>query len=259
MAEAHFDHIADNYDQDFSNTLIGSAQRKLVWNILERYYPKLDSLSVLEVNCGTGVDAERMANQGANIMATDISVEMVKQTSKRLEKYTNASVQALDVNNISEIDQSFDLIFSNFGGLNCLNERELNLFVLNCSKKLKPGGRLIMVIMPKHTLWEMLYYSAKFAPKQSFRRWTKKGIDANVDGKAVKTFYYNPSQFYRDENFHIESITPVGFFVPPSYLEHRYRNKGHRIQKLYERDKKTFNKQRLAQFADHFCIVMKKK
>lgn len=259
MGSAQFDHIAQSYDTEFSDTQIGKAQRQLVWNVLDKYYPSFQNKAVLELNCGTGVDALKMAANGANILATDISPEMVKVTTEKTKNFNNVNAQILDINNLNSLDKKFDLVFSNFGGLNCLSEDEFDRFNENVSQIIKPQGRLIMVIMPKNTIWETFYFLAKGSLKKAFRRSKKGGVDANVSGKNVKTYYYNPSFFKTTNHFSIESITPIGLSVPPSYLENRYKDKPDRIDRYYEKDKQRFNAQRFAKYADHYCIVLKKK
>lgn len=259
MGNAKFDHIAQSYDEGFSNTLIGKAQRQLVWDVLDKYYPSFNNMDVLELNCGTGIDAYRMAEKGASVLATDISPEMVRVTSQRTKDFPKVSTQVLDITSLSINDRQFDLVFSNFGGLNCLSEKALQHFTSRIESLIKPGGRLILVIMPKNTLWEMLYFMAKVAPKKAFRRLRKQGVNVSIGGNDVKTFYHNPSSLISLNRFQIESISPVGLFVPPSYLEKRYTKKPKAIDRYYQKDKQKFNAQRLARFADHYCIVMKKK
>ena len=59
---AAFDAIAEHYDDLFTNSLIGRAQRQAVWEIASRHL-RPGGL-VLELNCGTGEDALFLANSG---------------------------------------------------------------------------------------------------------------------------------------------------------------------------------------------------
>ncbi|MCB9188446.1 MAG: class I SAM-dependent methyltransferase [Flavobacteriales bacterium] len=259
MVNTDFDHIAHQYDNDFSNTLIGKAQRNLVWNILKNNIKTFKGLDVLEINCGTGIDAEMLASEGANILATDISSEMINVTKDLISKYTNASTQVLDIRNIHELNTTYDLVFSNFGGLNCLNEQDLLTFVNQSHELLKPNGNLVLVIMPKYTIWESLYFLAKLSPRKAVRRWTKKEVMANVEGRSVATYYHNPNIFNQLNNYAILSVSPVGLFIPPSYLENRFRNRPKKIEKYFQKDLSKTGKKNWAKFADHYCIVLNKK
>ena len=79
MLEASpFDTLAETYDADFSSSAIGLMQRKRVWKWL---VPLLNesgrSLNILEINCGTGEDAIRLASMGHRVIATDASAAMI--------------------------------------------------------------------------------------------------------------------------------------------------------------------------------------
>ena len=71
MTKQDFDKAAKDYDQEFSHTLIGKEQRRLVWYHFNRLLNT--SSRCLELNCGTGVDAKKIAQTAQELVATDIS------------------------------------------------------------------------------------------------------------------------------------------------------------------------------------------
>ena len=85
----------------------------------------------------------------------------------------------------------YDLIFSNFAGLNCTNE--LDKVLQSFDSLLKPGGIVTLVILPKFCLWEfLLLFKGKF--KTAFRRFSgSKGAKAHIEGEYFRCWYYNPS------------------------------------------------------------------
>lgn len=257
--EEEFDHVAQSYDVSFTDTVVGKAQRGTVYRLLEDSIENWEDLNVLELNCGTGEDAIYIAEKGAKILATDISSEMVSVTESKTSYLPKVKSQKLDINKVAEIEDSFDLIFSNFGGLNCLSPKEFDLFIANSHSLLNKGGKLIMVIMPSFCLWETVYFSSKFKFSQAFRRRKVEGVMAEVEGKHVKTYYYSP-KFIRkkNKNYIITKIAPVGFLVPPSYLNNWFRNKPNTIQKLINFDKKLINFNTLSSLSDHYFISLEK-
>ena len=77
--KANFDHHAINYDAYFSNSLIGKAQRERVHYFLNKQLEKKKkNLRVLEINCGTGIDADWLAKKGHFVIASDISSKMIE-------------------------------------------------------------------------------------------------------------------------------------------------------------------------------------
>ena len=224
---ADFDHIANRYDTDFTQTAIGKAQRQLVHHQLEKLQLDFNQVRVLEINCGTGQDALYFAKKGAQVLATDISYEMVSVTQKKTLEFPNVSSEVLDINQLSTFhsDEKYDVIFSNFGGLNCLTTLQLQTFLEVASTRLEKNGQLIMVIMPEFCGWETLYFLSKFNWKKAFRRKNKSGVLAKLDGKEVKTYYYSPLNVIKlASKFKMKWISPIGLFVPPSYLNKLFLN-----------------------------------
>src|SRR5215467_4453792 len=80
---APFDEAASRYDQVFTNSAIGRAQRLSVWEELTRTFHAGDH--ILEIGCGTGVDACYLAERGVRVLACDSSPKMIALASRRLK------------------------------------------------------------------------------------------------------------------------------------------------------------------------------
>ena len=76
-----FDTIADQYDDIFTHSLIGRAQRNVVWEVLKKTFRRGDR--VLELNCGTGEDATFLSKIGVSVHACDASERMIAVAKKR--------------------------------------------------------------------------------------------------------------------------------------------------------------------------------
>lgn len=258
-----FDVAALTYDNSFTYSGIGKLQREQVYRYAHPYTSSIVNKKVLEVNCGTGEDALWLANQGHTVLATDISAKMLEKAKDKNQALDMVSFAQLDVSKIEQayFDNNFDLVFSNFGGLNCIDAKDLGRFIKTTASILNKGGRLIMVLMPKKTIWERFYFSLKGNFKEAFRRNTYSSVPANVDGTTVYTWYYNPSDIVKitSEQFNTELIRPIGFMVPPSYLQPFFTNKKRILGFLGWMDKKLTYFRGLSAYADHFIIVLKKK
>jgi len=259
--ENSFDAAAANYDNTFTNTLIGKAQREVVYLHLSKFLKNNVPKTILEINCGTGEDAIWLAKQNFQVVATDIAEEMIL-IAKSKEKLPNLTFERLNINEIRKPfgDEKFNLIFSNFGGLNCLSKEKLKLFFENASNLVSEKGHLVLVIMPKNTLWESFYFLAKAKFSLAFRR-KKESVIANVDGEKVNTFYYNPKDIVNlsGKKFEIISVKPIGFFIPPSYLEPFFKDKLKLFSILKNLDKAIKNWSFLAKYADHYLIILQKR
>ena len=259
MMAQDFDIHAKNYDTIFTNSSIGVAQRKRVYLFLSEILATKPSLSILELNCGTGEDAAHFTEKGHHVLATDISEEMILQSKK---KNPNIEFKTLDITSISSetFDQQFDVIFSNFGGFNCLSKQEVASFIDISKTLLRPEGKLILVLMPKNTTWERIYFGLKGNVKKAFRRNTKTPIQVNVEGIGVPTWYYNPKDIVTlaKENLELLTIRPIGITIPPSYLM-PFFSKRKKILNVLIKIESWFSSSFWAKYADHYLIAFQKK
>ena len=148
-----FNKAAADYDVSFTNTAIGAMQRKRVWNYIEVLL-KNRKAEVLEINCGTGEDALWLAQNCYSVTATDVAGSMitVAESKKIIAGINNINFKTIDFFKLYKNlqPQQFDFIFSNFGGLNCVNEAELVHLSKDFAKLLYPGGKMAIVVMGKY-------------------------------------------------------------------------------------------------------------
>jgi ubiquinone/menaquinone biosynthesis C-methylase UbiE len=256
-----FDHIASTYDSVFTRSAIGQLQRKRVWRYIEKIIPDLNGFEMLELNCGTGEDAMMFGERGFNIVATDVSQEMLKVTQKKAEQFSlqsKISSHYLDLDSFNEtlFDKKFDLVFSNFGGLNCINPESFKKLLDTIPSILNPGGRFIGVIMPKFCAWETLFFLFRLQFRKAFRRLTSKEVSTDLQGIKLKTWYYHPSQIknWSKSKFRLVSIRPIGVALPPSYLENFFAVKKRWLIRLNKVEKKFGKISLFSGMSDHFVI-----
>jgi SAM-dependent methyltransferase len=220
---APFDAVADHYDELFTGSKIGQAQRMSVWTELTKaFYP---GDQVLEIGCGTGVDACFLGSSGVQVVACDSSKEMLAVTTRRVRETGNSEFvqpRLLDAEQISELRQegTFDGAFSNFGALNCV--ADLRRLALDLGELLRPGASLLLCLMGPSCLWELVWYLAHGNPRKAFRRFHRGGVDARLaDGAVVRVFYPSIRSLTKTfaPEFRLRSVKGIGVSVPPSYLE----------------------------------------
>jgi len=252
-----FSHIAPRYDLDFTHTSIGVKQRRQVYKVLLPFLSKKHS--VLEVNGGTGEDAVFLASHCQTVLTTDISPEMVALAESKTRGLHNVSTDVLDLNDLASLQEGdYSLIFSNFGGLNCLSPKEVGLFLKNACDLLSTNGMIIAVIMGRKTLWERLYFTLKRDGENKRRRRGSSPVESNVKGKMVKTWYYSPSEIKTllPPSLRCVKIRPIGLLVPPSYLQTFFNQKKVFLNVLYFLDGLLGSTG--SDYADHYCICVKK-
>src|ERR1700752_4837953 len=82
--QAYWDLIAEEYDRNFPETVIGRIQREAVWHELDKSFRA--GMRILELNCGTGIDAMHLTKRGVRMVACDLSSKMVATARYRLSK-----------------------------------------------------------------------------------------------------------------------------------------------------------------------------
>lgn len=222
VVSAPFDAVAARYDQTFTSSIIGRAQRGAVWKELTKAFRPGDR--VLEIGCGTGVDACYLAERGVRVLACDPSPQMVNVASARVRRHgLHALVHTLvlraeDVSSLP--DQPFEGTFSNFGALNCVDD--LQVVAKGIAKVLRPGGIALLCWMGPHCLWETFFYLRQGNSRKAFRRFRREAVNARLADEAFIQVHY-PSvkalaKAFTPE-FRLRSVQGIGVAVPPSYLE----------------------------------------
>jgi ubiquinone/menaquinone biosynthesis C-methylase UbiE len=221
-----FDQMAREYDDVFTNSMIGRAQRDAVWSVLTQIFQSGNH--VLELNCGTGEDALFLARNGISVTACDASEQMIQIASGRLRnEVPRAPVKfnLLPTEQIRELQSStqFDGIFSNFSGLNCIPD--LKQTAEDLATLLPPGAPLLVCLSTRFCLWEMLWFAFHGNFRKAFRRCSGHAI-AKVGEFTVDVYYptVRKLQILFSPSFVLRSCTGVGVTVPPSYVESWVRN-----------------------------------
>lgn len=249
-----FDDIDDN------NSLLLWMRDRVHREVME-YIPA--NAYMLELNCGTGIDALYFAGKGIRVKATDNAAGMLEQlqakiTAKGLQESITA--QRCSFNELSRLGQEpqFDYIFSNFGGLNCTDR--LDLVLSDMDRLLRPGGTFTLVIMPRICIWELLLVFRGYF-KTAFRRLRKGGTRARVEGVYFNCYYYNPEYIIRHLGpaYELKSLKGLAVTVPPPYIEH-FKERRPRLFSLLERwENRIWAKAPFNRWGDHFMITMQKK
>jgi ubiquinone/menaquinone biosynthesis C-methylase UbiE len=218
-----FDAVAEEYDRKFTESQIGRAQRASVWKELAKTFRSGDR--ILEIGCGTGVDASFLANRGVRVLACDNSRAMIEVASQRIAQANQSSFVSLRTLAAEDLaglkgEPCFDGVFSNFGALNCVED--LRGVAINLARLLRPGATAMLCLMSRHCAWELAWYLAHGDPQKAFRRIGRGKIIARLaPGAAVRVHYPSVKSVIRllSPEFHLKAWKGIGITIPPSYLE----------------------------------------
>jgi len=221
-----FDQMAIDYDDAFTRSSIGRAQRDVVWSVLTRAFQSGDH--VLELNCGTGEDALFLARHAISTTACDASPEMIRVASDRLRiEAPDAPVQfyLLPTEDLRELQSKplYDGAFSNFSGLNCVSD--LKQAANDLATLLSTNAALVICVSTRFCAWEMIWFILHGKFRKAFRRCSGR-TTATVGEFTVDVYYPTVRRLQRlfAPSFVMQSCKGVGIAVPPSYVEPWIRN-----------------------------------
>jgi ubiquinone/menaquinone biosynthesis C-methylase UbiE len=220
--QAYWDRTAENYDSLFSESVIGRVQRVAVWRELDKHFQP--GMRILELNCGTGVDAVHLARRGVRVIACDLSSKMIEAGRRRLDATGLDALVDFRVLATEKIDSlvgdgPFDGAFSNFSGLNCV--RDISQAARNLGRLLKPGARALLCMVGRFSLWEMAWQLAQGKPALALHSFRRKPTTHISAGDAVLVHYPSVSDMRRmfAPEFRLRAWKGIGVAVPPSCLE----------------------------------------
>ncbi len=207
-------------------------QEKLIKPNLLRILAARSGEEILDVGCGQGFFAREVAKAGAKVLGIDVAGELVKLAKDQAGKNENYLV--LSAEKMTAISDG------RFNAAICIlalqNMKDMQAAVLEMSRILKPGGRLVLVLnhptfrIPTASGWD---YDEK--TNTQYRKITRylseitQEVDMTqgVNDKNKKTFtmsFHHPLQVY------FKSFAKAGLCVTrlEEWVSHKTSDKGSR-------------------------------
>lgn len=219
-AATYWDAAAETYEQKFSGTIVGHIRRRAVWTDLERAFRPGER--ILELNCGTGIDAVFLGSKGIHVLACDLSPRMIELARDLAEKSVVPAppeFRILATEHLATLTEGpFDGAFSNFSGLNCV--ADISPVARDLGRLLKPGARFLTCMIGRFVPVEIAWFLAHGDPGRAFQR-LREG-QSNFSGNAQLAIHRpSVSQIARQMQpaFRLLRWKGIGITVPPSYAE----------------------------------------
>ena len=270
MTPAPFDTVAADYDADFTEHALGRWLRAAVWAHLDEAFQPGDA--ALELGCGTGEDAVYLAGRGVQVHATDGSSAMLDIARHKaiLQGVSDrVTFEQLDVNRLNPNHpptpphahtpkQPYDGAFSNFGALNALPDRRRQAEAL--ARWIRPGGRLVLVMMGPWCPWEWGWYLARGRVGTAFRRFRSGGIARIGSGALMRVWYPSPRQVQREfaPYFRPCKTMGLGVLLPPTFARSFVDRRPAFFERLAALDRKAGRTLLGSRLNDHYLAVFER-
>jgi len=256
--QAAFDSVAADYDGPRGNNALIQRMRHSLWRTCERRFAP--RARVIDLGCGTGLDALHFAQSGREVLATDWSPQMVERTRQRVAEaglVDRVQARCVGAHELGSIEGTFDGAYSNLGPLNCVPDlREMSA---QCARLLRPGGQLIFSVIGRYCPWEYLYYRWR-RPERARIRASVGRVPVSMNRHTIWTAYYRPREFYAAfaSEFALVEYRALSLFMPPPYLVHWHDRFPRLLERLGRLDDLTGGWPGLRNAGDHFLIVMRR-
>lgn len=225
-----FSRTARRYDEFAEDHPHLSRMRAKVYAHVERVVPA--GARILELNAGTGTDAVALARRAYRVHATDIAPGMLERLRDKVTRLGLGDLVTVEARSFLELDGvtggPFDAVFSDLGGLNCTPD--LRPVLESFDHVLRPGGTIVLVLMPRVCLWELaLVVTGQF--RLAFRRLSRNGTVAHLEGRRFPVYYFDPRRVIDElgPGYEVLGLEGLSVFTPTA----ESKNLAKRHRRLY--------------------------
>ena len=226
-----YDAIADTYDEQVRGD-------DWMRRVLHAHYLRLFAAGdrVLDVGCGTGIDALFLARHGVRVVGIDASPGAIDQLRSKLARAGLTDLveaRVLEIEALSELgDNRFDGLISAFAALNSV--ADLQRFSEDAARLIRPGGRVVLHMLNRFSLWEWLGYAMRGDVHAASRVGRLRIRQFTIGGHPIEHTLYFADEVYRavfKRRFILRRRYGVGAVRPP----HTVRRLPRRVVEALER------------------------
>jgi SAM-dependent methyltransferase len=262
-----FDSVAPTYDGPQGNNHLIQRMRDIVWRQIDALLPAVPA-EMIDLGCGTGIDAQHFAELGHHVVATDWSPAMVERAAARAAVVAPGTIEAVHAGSqelhllAPEHLGRFHMAYSNFGPLNCVPDLSVTGSAL--ADLMRPGGYALFTVIGRWCPWEMAHYARKRRWQRAKVRFEKDITPVGMNGGTIWTRYHTPREFAREwigteGRWELVRYEGLSTFVPPPYLTSMSEHHPKMFERMAALDAHTASWPVLRSVGDHFLIVLRRR
>jgi len=202
--EEYWSRFADTFDED-QKYIVGRAIQQAV---IRRLSEERDLGEVVELGCGRGYFTKAIARNATQVLATDLSDEMVEAARTELKEFQNITVQKADCENTAFPSEKFDTVVM----VNVVH------FIENPDKCLQESYRILktggVLLLADYTGYGMSWFRMMKMGMRFLKKWgkppryAKKGLSPDELGSLVES-----------AGFKVEKVQLIGDTTKAIYLK----------------------------------------
>lgn len=205
-----WDEVAEWWDREAGETGVWHQEHDIdpvIWRVLGSVKGK----KILEIGCGNGYFARRLANAGAAVTATDASLKFIRLGQQR-EHEKRLGVRYLQ-RNAEDLrglkSKSFGVVVANMVLMDILRFRQA---IREASRVVQRGGRFIFsIVHPLYSDWQHAVVSYK--GKKYYARILKKYLSETDNDRMHWKSRYVTVHYHRPLQSYVHALRDAGFLV----------------------------------------------
>jgi SAM-dependent methyltransferase len=218
MLEA-YEAAAPDYDRHVQGD---GWMRNVLWDRYARLF--CAGQTVLDLGCGTGIDAIFLAKRGIRVLGIDASPAMIAESRAKLaaaELEDLLHFRVMDIAGVGSLPRAgFDGIICAFAALSTI--AELDEFAASVARLLVPRGILVVHLLNRWSLWEWLglVRSGRFGAARRLGRDPVRTF--MIAGRPVAHYLYHPGVAYArffESRFALRRADGIGILRPPHTVQ----------------------------------------
>lgn len=220
-AERDAAYVAEAYDELAAGYDASMEHDDWVRDRLREHYLRCfpAGARLLDVGCGTGMDAVFLASRGFEVAGCDISAEMLRHVQIKADRSgLSDRIETRQVNLAQGLpwpDASFDGMLSAFGALNTVDE--LSTFSAEAARVLRPDGCMLLHMVNRFNIWEWMHCIRQGRWRTAARLRRQEVRPFGVGDQSIVHFLPTSGQAYRkfERHFTRRGRFALGVFAPP--------------------------------------------
>jgi SAM-dependent methyltransferase len=258
--ESEFDNVAAEYDHHITGNRMNRLlrHRSLAW--LEPRFAGARRL--LEIGCGSGMETLPLLQAGHEIVAVDISEQMLATVRMKADQAGLADrlqTRHLKARDLAQLlpdlgVETLDGAYSTYGALNC--EPDLAPIPGALQQLLKPGAPFVAGVYNRWCLFEIAGYGASLQAARALGR-RRNPVPVGSSRFCVDVYAHSVADFRRlfRAGFSVERVEGVPVMLPPSDLVGYAEKFARHFERLAGWDARVGAWWPFNQLGDHFLMT----